>query len=152
MNTHDRTANAYLRTRVLTAPPEELRLMLLEGAVKFATQGREGLASRNFEASFNGITQCRDIIVELITTVRDEVNPEMADRVRSLYMYIYSELNQASMEKDVGRLDKVITLIEYERETWELLLRKLAEERAAGAAPGAEPSVGVGRASFSVQG
>lgn len=152
MNTHDRTANAYLRTRVLTAPPEELRLMLLEGAVKFATQGRDGLVGRNFEASFNGISQCRDIIVELITTVRDEVDPEMADRIRSLYMFIYSELNQASMEKDAAKLDKVITLLEYERETWEMLLRKLAEERAAGIEPTGEPLPAAGRASFSAQG
>lgn len=152
MNHHDRTANAYLRTRALTAPPEELRLMLLEGAVRFATQGRDGLACRNFEASFNGISQCRDIVVELITTVRDEVDPEMADRIRALYMFIYSELNQASMDKDAARLGKVITLLEYERETWEMLIRKLAEERAAGVTPAQEPLPAAGRASFSAQG
>ena len=35
--------NEYLRTRVLTASPEELRLMLLDGALKYAMQAREGL-------------------------------------------------------------------------------------------------------------
>ena len=30
------TSNAYLRTKVMTASPEELRLMLLDGAIRFA--------------------------------------------------------------------------------------------------------------------
>jgi flagellar protein FliS len=149
MSTNDRSANAYLRTRALTAPPEELRLMLLEGAVKFAVQGRNGLAARNFEASFNGLSQCRDIIVELITTIRDDVNPEMADRVRAVYTFIFHELTEAGMDKDPVRMEKVIKLLEYERETWEMLIRKLAEERGAGTVPPPRPET---RVSFSVQG
>jgi hypothetical protein len=35
------------------------------------------------------------------------------------------------MEKDLVRLDSVIKLLEFERETWVLLMKKLVEERAA---------------------
>jgi len=119
---------------VLTAGPEELRLMLLDGAIKFAVQGRDGLLRKDFEASFNGISQCRDIICELMTSIRPEHDPLLAERVMSVYSFIFTELTQASMDKDAAKLTKVIDLIMYERETWALLIQKLAEERGAGGA------------------
>lgn len=125
--------NAYLRTKVLTAGPEELRLMLLDGAIKFAVQGRDGLLRKDYEASYNGISQCRDIICELMTSIRPEHDPALAERVFSVYGFIFTELTQASLEKDATKLTKLIDLIMYERETWSLLIQKLAEER--GTAP-----------------
>jgi len=129
MTTADTPVNAYLRTKVMTAPREELRLMLLDGAVKFATQAREGLARKDFESVFNGVTQCRDIIVELMTTVRDEVDPDLAANVRALYGYLYNELTTANLEKDLEKFDVVIRLLAYERETWQMLIDKLRAER-----------------------
>jgi flagellar protein FliS len=137
-NQQSKTANAYLRTRVLTASPEELRLMLLDGAIKFARQGREGLATRNFEASFNGLCQCRDIVMELITTIRSEVNPELASNVKALYTFIYTQLVEGGHEKNVVKLDKAIELLEYERETWVMLMQKLVEERGSQPQPAGE--------------
>lgn len=128
-------ADAYLRTKVLTARPEELRLMLLDGSIRFATQGREGLSSKNYEQSFEGLSQARDIILELITGIAPTVDPELAGRVRGLYTFLYTELVQASFEKDVGRVDKVIELLRYERETWALFIERLRKEGPTAAMP-----------------
>lgn len=154
--TETNPANAYLRTKVLTASPEELRLMLLDGAIKFARQGREGLAAKNYEASYNGLSQCRNIVLELITTIRPQYNPEVCERVKAVYTFLYRELIEGSMEKNVARIDGVIKLLEYERETWVMLMTKLSEERAAAkGAPTASAApipVGAGaRAPLSVQ-
>jgi flagellar protein FliS len=132
-------ANAYLRTRVMTARPEELRLLLLEGAVKFALQAKDGLAASDHEAAFAGFSQCRNIVLELLTTIRPEHDPVLAERVKALYTWLYSELVAASFDRDAAKLEKVIELLEYERQTWEMLLRKLAEERNAGG-PAATPA------------
>ena len=123
-------SNAYLRTKVMTASPAELRLMLLDGAVKFACQGLEALDKKDFEQKYNAFTSCRNIILELINGIRPDPDPELAERVRGLYLFIYSELVEASFEKDVPRLKKVIELLEYERETWAQLIEKLAREEA----------------------
>lgn len=121
--------NAYLKTRVMTATPEELRLMLLDGAVKFGKQGREGVATKNFEQAFTGLSSCREIILELLTSIRPEPNPELAANVRALYTFIYTQLVEGGHEKDLAKLDKAIELIEFERETWVMLMDKLAQER-----------------------
>jgi flagellar secretion chaperone FliS len=147
MSVESNPANAYLRTKVLTASPEELRLMLLDGAIKFARQGRDGLATRDYEASYNGISQCRNIVLELLTSIKPEPDPALAERVRAVYTFMYTELVKASMEKDLVKLDAVIKLLEYERETWALLMQKLADERGA---PTAEPAT-VAAGTLSVQ-
>ena len=126
----------YLRTRVMTAGPAELRLMLLDGAIKFAMQARDGLNAKDFEAVFNGVTNCRNIVVELMTNIRPDVEPTLADRVKALYAYLFMELTNASMEKSVAKFDAVIKLLEYERETWSLLMQKLGTEKAS---PAAQP-------------
>ncbi len=149
--TDSNTANAYLRTKVLTASREELRLLLLDGAIKFAQQAREGLASNNHEQAFDGFGQCRDIVMELMNTIRTELAPELGEQVRSLYAFLYGELVAASFDRDIPRLDKAIELIEYERETWVQAMAKLAAERVEqGAAPTSTPTAG-DRPSLSIQ-
>lgn len=127
-------ANTYLRTQVLTASPEQLRLMLLDGALRFARQAAEGMAAKDYEATYNGITQARAIVLELATSIRAEVDPDLAQRVRSVYMFIYREMVDASLARDLPRLEKAIDLLQYERETWAMLIEKVAGERAAGRA------------------
>jgi flagellar protein FliS len=122
-------ANAYLRTRVMTASPAELRLLLLDGAVKFARQAREGIAAKDYEASYTGVTSCRNIVVELMTSIRAEVDPTLAEKVRALYMFIFTELTNANMDHDLPKFDKVIELLEFERETWALLMAKVKSEQ-----------------------
>ena len=102
-----------------------------DGAIKFARQGREGLAKKDYEASFNGISQSRNIVLELLTSIKSEHDPELCERVKAVYTFMYSEMVSASMEKSVPKLDSVIKLLEFERETWSMLIGQLALERAA---------------------
>jgi flagellar secretion chaperone FliS len=128
-------ASTYQRTQVLTAGPEQLRLMLLEGAVRFARQGRDGILSKNYEQIYIGFCRSRDIVVELMTSIRPDTDPTLRSQVQGLYMFIFKQLADASLEKDVDKAEKAIGLLEYEVETWKLAMQKAAEERAAGGKP-----------------
>ncbi|QKK08187.1 MAG: flagellar export chaperone FliS [Planctomycetota bacterium] len=127
-------ANAYLRTQVLTASPQQLRLMLLDGSIRFLQQAIDGLGNKDYEASYNGITQARAIVLELATSVSPDVDRELAERVRSVYMYLYRELIDASLNRSLPRLEKAADLLRYERETWAMLMEKVATERVANTA------------------
>lgn len=140
------SAAAYLKNKVLSASPEELRLMLLDGAIRFTTQGRDGLVAKNFEASFNGFSQARNIVMELINSIRPEVDPDLCKKVSSVYIFIYTHLVEAGHERSIPKADKVIELLEYERDTWIMLMEKLAAERGGGtatAAPAPAPATHV---------
>lgn len=123
------TTTTYLRSKVMSASPEELRLMLLDGALRFARQAEAGLESKNYELSYSGFTQCRAIVLELSSTIDEAQAPEIAERVKALYNFLYTELIGASHEKDAARLAKVIELLEFERETWAMLMERLETER-----------------------
>jgi len=145
------TANAYLKTKVMTASPEELRLMLLDGAIRFANTAKYGLENTDYEKIYEGFTQCRDIVLELTNTIDPGPDPELAKKVRDIYVFLYGELVKASIDKDVDRLDKAIELLVYERETWAQLMERLAEDRKAGLVPASLHMPDEGSPSLSIQ-
>ena len=137
MSNEQHTANAYLKTKVMSATPEELRLMLLDGALRFARIGRDGIAEKDYEKSFENIIKAKDIVLELINILRPDVDPDLCGKLSSLYTFMYQRLTDANMEHDAAIVEEVIGLLEYERETWVLLMEKIKTERASGAAPAA---------------
>lgn len=126
--------NEYLRTKVMTASPVELRLMLFDGAIKFLEQGKSGLDTQDYESAYNGISRCQQILVELMTTLESKHAPELCEKLSSLYTFMYTRLVEACTERDVAKADEVLDLLRYERETWVKLMEKLADENVSGAA------------------
>jgi flagellar protein FliS len=126
--------NPYLRTKVMTATPAELRLMLLDGAIKFLEQGKAGLESRDYETSYNGISRCQNILMELLNGLKPEKEPELCAKLSGLYTFMYTRLIKACIEKDLAIAEEVLDLLRYERETWSLLMQQMANENASGAA------------------
>ncbi len=121
-------ANPYLRTKVMTASPEELRLMLYEGAIKFCRQGRDAMAKQDFEAGYNSLMRAQKIVLELSTSLDHAAAPDLCTRLGALYTYIYKLLVDANMSHETTTLDEALELLEYEAETWKLLMQRLAEE------------------------
>ncbi len=127
-------AQAYLRTKVMTASPVELRLMLVDGAIRFAGQCQEGLSNRNFEQAFEGSRQCRAILTELLSGLRSAQDPILCQRLNSLYTFLISRMMEAMAEKNPQLIDSVVELLTYERETWQMVIdQQAAENRDAGA-------------------
>jgi flagellin-specific chaperone FliS len=85
-----------------------------------------------------GLTQAREIVIELLSTIRSEPNPALAEQVKALYAFIYQQLVEGSFEKNTQKIDVAIERLEYERETWVLLMQQLADERAASNPNGAD--------------
>ena len=106
--------------------------MLLEGALRYARQGRDGLSARNYEQSYEGIHRCQNILIELINSLRPEHNPDLCDKLSGLYLFLYRRLMDASLERNASHCDEVIQLLEYEVETWTMLMAKLTAERGSG--------------------
>ena len=120
-------AQTYLRTRVMTASPAELRLMLIDGAIRFADQCRSGLSGRNFEQAYEGSRQCRAILTELLSSLKPENDPVLCDRINSLYTFLISQMMEAMSDRNPELIDQVLELLAYDRETWQLAVEKLAE-------------------------
>lgn len=120
----------YLRTTVLTASPEALTLMLWDGAIRFSEQGKDAILKKEIENSYKALVRAQRIVTELITNLRHDVDPQLCARLASLYTFIHRRLVDANVHKNPQFVDDALEIMRHQRETWLMLMDKLAKERA----------------------
>ncbi|HVT89561.1 MAG TPA: flagellar export chaperone FliS [Tepidisphaeraceae bacterium] len=125
---------SYLRTRVFTATPEQLQLMLYDGAIRYGEQARIALEKKDFEQSFDLLSRAQKIIAELTACLKHDVSPQLCGKLASLYNFVYRKLIEANVEHTLKPLDEALDILRYQRQTWQLLLDQLGKTKAAAAA------------------
>ncbi len=138
----DKHSNPYLRDAVLTATPEQLQLMLYDGAIRFSMQARDALERGDYETSFDRLTRTQHIILEMLNGLDYDVNRDLCERVASIYNFLYCKLVDASVERKVEYIDDALKVLRMERETWQMLVDKLKRARETGELPEAAPHPG----------
>jgi flagellar protein FliS len=123
------TDNPYFRDSVLTATPEQLQLMLYDGAIRFAAQGRDALLKKDYETSCEKLIKAQNIILEMQAGLNFEVNRELCQRVAAIYNFIFRKLIDANTQRDTGAIDDALKVLRMERETWQILVDKVNRER-----------------------
>ena len=127
-------AQNYLRTRVLTATPEQLQMMLFDGALRFGELARLALERKNYEESYNNISRVQKILTELSCSLKPSVAPDLCKKLAALYAYAYRKLIEANVEHKMESLVEAMDILKYQRETWGMLLDQLGKTKAAAAA------------------
>lgn len=127
-------ANPYLRNQVMSAKPEQLRLMLFDGAIRFLNIARKGLVDKDFDVSYTNISKAQKIVLELSNSLNRDVMPEVTDKLSALYTFVYRLLIDASTTRQTDPLDEAVKLLKYERETWAMLIEKATQPAGSGAA------------------
>jgi flagellar protein FliS len=123
-------AQQYLKTRVMTATPEQLQLMLYDGAIRFCEQAKVGLEKKNLEQVFINISKAQKIVTELLGNLKPELYPELCEKLAAVYRYVYKRMIEASVERKVESLQEAIDLLRFQRETWAMLLEQVGREKA----------------------
>lgn len=127
-------AQHYLRTKVLTATPEQLQLMLYDGALRFGQQARAALDAQRYEESYTLIVRVQKIVLELISTLKHDVAPDLCSKLAGLYNFVYRRLVDANVSHEVKALDEALEILRYQRETWAMLMQELQKKKAGAAA------------------
>lgn len=109
--------NAYKNNSVNYASKEQLLLMLLDGAVKFAKMARQAILDKDIKKSHENLVKTQDIFTELMITI-DQNAGEWAVNMYRIYDFIKERLFEANIKKDINILDEVMPLIEEVRNTW----------------------------------
>ena len=125
----DAADNPYLRDAVMTATPEQLQLMLYDGAIRFAMQGRDALENKDFSTSYEKLTRAQSIINEMQAGLNYDINRELCERVASIYNFLFSKLVEANVQRDVNAVDDALRVLRIERETWQILVDKVNKVR-----------------------
>lgn len=124
-------AQQYLRTRVMTATPEQLQMMLFDGALRFGEAARAALGEQKYEGSFKNISRMQKIVMEMMGSLKHDISPDLCGKLGAIYKYVYKRLMVASMKRDIEALDEALHLMRYQRETWAMLMQQLGKTKAA---------------------
>jgi len=109
--------NIYKNNSVNYASKEQMLLMLVEGAVKFAKMGRQAIIDKDIQKSHNSLKKTQDIFVELMVSL-DVSKAEWTVELLDIYGFIKDRLMEANMKKSVEIMDEVIPLIESVDKLW----------------------------------
>lgn len=129
----------YLKSAVMTASPEQLQLMLLDGCIRFALRGREAILTKNFEQSFEALDRAQKIALELGEGINRDVNPEIAEPMQALFNFVYRRLIDANLRRDTQAIDEAVEVLRHQRQTWQIIQEKVSSLGAGTAPPAAAP-------------
>jgi flagellar protein FliS len=110
--------NTYLEAQIMTATPQKLRLMLIDGALRFARQSVELREQGQNEPALESLIRCRSIVAELLSGI--QVNQsELTRRVAAIYSFLFRSLTEAHLTREPSKVQDVVRVLEIERETWQ---------------------------------
>ena len=120
-------ANMYFQSKVMTASPAQLHLMLIEGAIRYCTKGKQQMEKNNEGFASEALVRAIEIVGELLAGVRSgksDINKKLSE----LYLYIFHTLTSAYVNGDQQKLVDVLRILEFERETWQLACQRISED------------------------
>ena len=113
---------AYANSKVLTASPAELTLMLYDGAIKFCNIAIAAIEKGDIEKAHNNIRKVENIIGEFQATLNHKY--QVAEDFDNVYSYLQERLIQANMKKDKEILEEVLKHLRTMRDTWKEVMEK----------------------------
>lgn len=112
----------YQMNNVMTAPPEELTLMLYNGAIKFCNQALEGMDQKSIRGTHEALIKAQNIVSELQCTL--DTSYSVAKEMDQLYTYIKDLLIEANIHKKSEPLEEALMLIREFRDLWKEVMTK----------------------------
>ncbi len=113
---------AYNKSKILTASPAELTLMLYDGAIKFCNIAILGVEQNDIEKAHNNIKKVEDIILEFQCTLNHKY--PVAEDFNNVYKYLLQRLLEANLHKDKEILEEVLGHLRTMRDTWKEVMEK----------------------------
>ncbi|MBD5394860.1 MAG: flagellar export chaperone FliS [Lachnospiraceae bacterium] len=117
-------SNAYTQynnSKVLTATPAELTLMLYDGAIKFCNIAIDAVEQKNVSKAHTNIVKVENIISYLRNTL--DMKYAVSKEYERMYDYIQRRLVEANLKKDAEILKEVNEHMREIRITWKEVMR-----------------------------
>lgn len=112
---------AYANSKLMTATPAQLTLMLYDGAIKFTNIAIQAVEQNNYGKANTYIQKTERIIEEFRNTL--DFKYPVAQEFENVYKMIAEKLLYANMKKDVEVLREVLKHLRIMRDTWEEVMK-----------------------------
>ena len=110
-------SNAYKESSVLTATPQQLVVMLYDGARRFLLQGAVAMRQGAIAVANDRLQRAEAILDELTATLDMDAG-EIASRLQGIYTFCRRALSEARINRDADKIDQVGQMLADLREAW----------------------------------
>jgi len=110
--------NQYQQNHISTATPEQILIMLYDGAIRFTRQAIMAGENGNQVQKLERISKTLAIITEFSNTLNHEIGGQIAADLDGLYQFMIRELNAARKDESGEKLKTVEGLLVDLRQTW----------------------------------
>lgn len=111
----------YNNSKILTASPAELTLMLYDGAIKFCNIAIMAIEKNDVMKAHTYIVKTENIIEEFQATLNHKY--PVAKDFDNVYKYIYNRLIEANVKKDKDILEEILVHLRTLRDTWKEVMK-----------------------------
>jgi len=118
---------AFLESKIMSAPKEALTLMLYEGALKFANQAIHAIETQKQDKVNGYIKRVCDIIQELQLTL-DRKYP-ISKEFDALYDYVIDCVTEGAAGMDAQKIRDAADIIREFRDTWSAAMKNAKQEQ-----------------------
>ncbi|MEJ5230050.1 MAG: flagellar export chaperone FliS [Pseudothermotoga sp.] len=113
----------YIENAIRTASPAKLVEMMYEKAIEVLKDAKDALGKGDLITTNEKIKRAQDIVTELNISLDMEKGGEIARALRSMYSYMYRTLIEATVKKDVSKIDEVRQYFEELLDAWRIAMK-----------------------------
>lgn len=116
----------YNNSKVLTASPAELTLMLYDGAIKFCNIAELSIEKNDIPRAHENIRKVQNIIGYQHSTL--DMKYEVSKDFDNIYSYLERRLVEANVKKDKEILEEINTHLHSIRDNWKEVMKAGAKK------------------------
>jgi len=119
--------NPYLTSKVMTASPHQLLLMLYDGAIQFTERAIRHLQQKQLVNALEPLSRALAIVQELQSCLNPKHAPELCQNLENLYMFMEDQILRAQRERSAAPLLPVATILKDLREAWAKAIQSISQ-------------------------
>ena len=120
----------YLVNRVLTASPQQLHLMVVDGCIRHTRQAELAIAEQRWDDSHTALTEARAHLTHLLSGINPQADDEFLVNLRGLFKLAYKLMTLADLQRDAASLPTALAILTEHRETWKLVIEATTDSAA----------------------
>lgn len=113
----------YNNSKILTASPAELTLLLYEGAIKFGNIAIIKMEQKDVQGAHNNIVRVEKIIDYLRETL--DMKYPVSQDFENIYVYLSRRIVDAMISKNPADMEEVVMHLRSVRDNWKEVMKKV---------------------------
>jgi flagellar secretion chaperone FliS len=118
----------YVESKVTTATPYQLHLMVIDGAIRHARAAHVALEQKNLSEARARLAQARHFVAEILSGLDEKKMAVVIVRLRAIFVFVLRNLVEADLHHNPQLVADALSILEMHRDTWLALAERLKQE------------------------